>query len=265
MLSPNEHSMAPLILSSGSPVDSMLRAAILASWEGLVWRHHGIGTLQAYLREHADPEIRVHIWSPRLVRPGIVGHGNAHDHRFNLTSHVLVGGLRDTRYALTADIGGDWSVRTVEHARSAGAGRNFDGEHGSAIYHAFVERNVTEIRAGESYAIRRGGFHSTETTAPLTVTVCAMANKSGTAHILAPRGEEPVHAFGEEFLSPSELLDVAHAAKELVRGASIVRCRHCHGRGCTSPVPSAFNCVCPNCNGSGTWIGGINNGATGAC
>lgn len=218
MLNPDEHGTTPLVLSGGSLVDSMLRATLVASWEGLRWRHHGVGALQAYLREHRDPEIRVHIWSPKLVRPGIIGHGNAHDHRFDLTSYVLVGGLRDTRYSVTADINGDWSVCSVENARSAGAAKNFDGEHGAPMFHGFVELDVREFGAGSSYWIPRGDFHSTETTAPLTVTVCAMSRKKGLARLLVPRGEEPVHAFGEEFLTPSELVSLVRDARDAVSG-----------------------------------------------
>lgn len=265
MLSPDEHGTTPLVLSGGSLVDSMLRAALVASWESLRWRHHGIGALQAYLREHTDPEIRVHIWSQKLVRPGIIGHGNAHDHRFDLTSYVLVGGLRDTRYAVTADISGDWSVRTVENARSAGPDKNYDGEHGEPMFHGFVERDVREFGAGSAYWIPRGDFHSTEPTAPLTVTVCAMSRKKGLARLLVPRGEEPVHAFGEEFLTPSELLDITHAAREMVSGARIASCRYCRGSGCTSPVPSMFNRVCSECNGTGHWLGGISDGVASPC
>lgn len=207
-----------LSLASGSTAEEMLRAAILAQWQHLVWRHHGIGALQAYVREHTNPEVRVHIWSPKLVRPGIIGHGNAHDHRFELTSYVLAGALRDTQYNAVADINGDWSVSTVEHARSAGPQRNYDGEHSAPVFHCYVDPEDTIIGAGRAYHIRRGDFHSTVSDAPVTVTVCAMSNKQGTARILVPRGEEPVHAFGEEFLTPEEILWLLKDARALIAG-----------------------------------------------
>lgn len=212
---PRENAHAARILQP-SIGNAMLRAALVASWNDLRWRHHGIGALQAYIREHANPEIRVHIWSPMLVRPGIVGHGNAHDHRFDLTSYVLHGALIDTRYAVTADINGDWSVHSVENARSAGAERNFDGEHSGAMFHGFVETDAVRIGAGESYWIPRGDFHATETAEPLTVTVCAMDRKKGRARLLVPRGEDPVHAFGEEFVSAGDLAKLVRDARDMV-------------------------------------------------
>lgn len=218
MLSADEHGTSPLVLSGGSLVDSVLRASLVACWPSLQWRHHGIGALQAYVREHTDPEIRVHVWSPLLVRPGIIGHGNAHDHRFDLTSYVLVGELVDTRYAVTADVNGDWSVCSVENARSAGAEKNYDGEHGAPMFHGFVERDVRRFSAGSSYWIPRGDFHSTESAEPLTVTVCAMARKKGLARLLVPRGEHPVHAFGEEFVSAPDLARLVCDARDMVAG-----------------------------------------------
>lgn len=211
-------SLTPLVLAGGSPVDSMLRAALVECWPTLKWRHHGIGALQAYIREHTDPEIRVHVWSPRLVRPGIIGHGNAHDHRFDLTSYVLAGALTDTRYAVQADVNGDWSVHLVENARSAGPEKNYDGEHSGAMFHGFVELDTLRIDAGSSYWIPRGDFHSTESAEPLTITVCAMSKKKGLARLLVPRGEDPVHAFGEEFLAPGELVAIVSDARDLLSG-----------------------------------------------
>lgn len=208
-----------LTISTGSIGESMLRAALVAQWPALSWRHHGIGALQAYVREHTDPEIRVHIWSPKLVRPGIVGHGNAHDHRFDLTSYVLAGVLLDTQHRIIPDINGDWSVSTVEHARSAGPERNYDGKHSAPVFHCYMQATTALIRAGLSYCILRGDFHSTEPAADLTVTVCAMSRKRGMARILVPRGEEPVHAFGDEFLSPEELSGLVRDARELIGGA----------------------------------------------
>ena len=44
-----------------------LRALVERLLPSLEWRHHGIGVLQGYVREDADPEIRVHIWSRDLA------------------------------------------------------------------------------------------------------------------------------------------------------------------------------------------------------
>jgi hypothetical protein len=74
------------------------RDLVLALLPHLTWRHHGIGALQAYVREGSGVETRIHIWHPDLVRAGIRDHGDAHDHRFNLVSAVLVGELTETLY-----------------------------------------------------------------------------------------------------------------------------------------------------------------------
>lgn len=57
----------------------------------LVWRHHGLGMLQAELSE----ELRIHIWHPRLVSPGMVWPRCVHDHRFDITSAVVIGEIID--------------------------------------------------------------------------------------------------------------------------------------------------------------------------
>ncbi len=59
----------------------------------LRWRHHGLGMLQAELSE----SLRVHVWHPSLVSPGMVWPRCVHDHRFDIGSVVVVGAVRDVR------------------------------------------------------------------------------------------------------------------------------------------------------------------------
>lgn len=62
--------MSALTTIAANPSHLALRAAVRAAFPSLSWRHHGIGVLQAYLVEDADPEVRVHVWHPSLVKPG---------------------------------------------------------------------------------------------------------------------------------------------------------------------------------------------------
>lgn len=179
-----------------------LRALVAFLLPHLVWRHHGIGVLQAYVREHVEPEVRVHIWHPSLVREGIRDHGDAHDHRFDMESTVLVGMLSETLYLVPAGPGDararSFDVWNVENARSAGRDRGFDGECSLAEPGLILSRQGIFHREGDTYGVPRGTFHRTEVAActRLAVTVCTMREKRGQARLLVPAGTEPVHAFG---------------------------------------------------------------------
>lgn len=170
------------------------------------WRHHGIGALQAYVVEDAEPEVRVHIWHPLLVREGIAESGAVHDHRFDLESTVLVGAIHETvfkTYPMSSDrsvAGGSYDVARyetwrVENARSAGASKGFDGvcERDGDLWDR-TQTHRTHL-AGETYWLRRATFHRTWID-DLAVTLCTMREKRGVARLLVERGKEPVHAFG---------------------------------------------------------------------
>lgn len=187
------------------------------------WRQHGIGVLQAYVRENVEPEVRIHVWHPSLVRPGILECGSIHDHRFELESHVLHGKLYETVYTPAHAMPwgtpvGRMQVWDVQNARAAGAERGFDGvckpaETPSA---EFVSSSWTHL-AGSSYRLHRGGFHETRVD-DLAVTVCVMQEKRGQAHLLVPEGKEPVHAFGEPVLDRDGVLDLLRQAREALSG-----------------------------------------------
>lgn len=70
-----------------------MRALVLKAIPFTIFRHHGIGVLQGYLAENAEPEVRIHIWSRRLLKPGMDVSGDVHDHRFDMVSHVLCGSI----------------------------------------------------------------------------------------------------------------------------------------------------------------------------
>lgn len=189
------------------------------------WRHHGIGVLQRYVREDVAHEVRVHVWHPDLVRPGITERGAVHDHRFDLESRVIVGRIGELIYETEEVPGGGWQPWLVENARSAGPAKGYDGRcvpHGPEMSAKILSR---QHEPGSWYELPRGTFHQTIVT-ELAVTICTMHHKRGQARLLVPAGEEPVHAFGTP-ASPevvSRVLDEArHALRDVVARGGVRR------------------------------------------
>lgn len=199
-------------------LNAALRRMIAERFDSLQWRHHGIGALQAYISEDTNPEIRVHVFHPKLVRPGITESGSFHDHRFDLHSTILVGKLKDTQVRLIPAGGAitlkRWEIWNVENARSAGQAANYDGKcepAGDGQYWADMESRIHE--AGSTYTVKRGTFHESSPMG-LCVTVCELRDKRGQARLLVPSDAPPVHAFGESHVTPEQqklILNTAHA------------------------------------------------------
>ena len=175
-----------------------LRALTLAVFPHLQWRHHGIGCLQGYVVEDAEPEVRIHVWSPKLVKSGMDESGDVHDHRFDLVSHVLVGAVAHEEIFPEEDGGGDWSMLSLTHARAA----KDTGYHGptSPLPGRFsVRRNSMMIQAGDSYRYPAGRFHRSPVLPSVAVTcVEKHGQTSAAARILYPTATPPVMAFGHE-------------------------------------------------------------------
>jgi hypothetical protein len=180
----------------GSAIESM-RQLVLSQFDRLQWRHHGIGVLQAYLFEHSEPEVRVHVWHPSLARDGISESGDCHDHRFDLRSTVMAGCLEETYYGCPAPSeDGEWSMYVVENARAAGPDKKFDGACNPLPGRFTATGTNHRYPSGTTYTHPRGTFHRTRVR-QLAVTLCVMSKKQGRARLLVPFGREPVHAFGE--------------------------------------------------------------------
>ena len=165
----------------------------------LKWRHNGLGLLQAYVQEGTSTELRIHVWHPSLRREGIVDSGLLHDHRFDLTSYVLVGQIIQREYELFENNAfGTWQLHEVVHAREA------SNRHGTndglvsglpTLYHAVYETRV--IQAGDRYKFPKEHFHGSFIDG-LAVTVVRKSNQTEKpARILAPYGKPVVHAFAE--------------------------------------------------------------------
>ncbi len=173
------------------PSAAALQVAVLRAFPTLEWRHHGIGVLQAYLKENSAPEVRVHIWHPLLERQGAIHEGGIHNHRFDMRSTVLLGSIEHVEYDVQPAVDGLWEKYEVMHARA-----------GSALPEklpgTFSKQNLRwTVHAGSAYEFKRGAFHRSHA-AELTVTVVTKYNQtSDNAVILVPTGITPRHMFVE--------------------------------------------------------------------
>lgn len=140
--------------------DELRMRAVEALQSGhLEWRHHGIGVLQAYLVEGEDVEHRLHIWSRSLLKSGIEESGDAHDHRFDMKSHVLFGVVFHERWRLDESSFGTWTTMTLVHARAAGAEQKWHAPMAPTGKRYSCYSNTIQIRAGEYYTFPAQQFH----------------------------------------------------------------------------------------------------------
>lgn len=192
---------------------------IVALWGGLKWRHAGFGALQAYIREGDASELRVHIWHPSLVKPGIEESGLCHDHRFDMRSSVLAGTIIQTEFDLQADPDGDWETLRVLHAREAMA-RGGSFHHHPTPTGDYFRRTpgVYKVGAGDGYTFNKFAFHETRAAGVTVTLVEKSAQEDVNARILGRRGASVVHAFTET-QSPAEFaVAVSDGLAALVRG-----------------------------------------------
>ena len=194
-----------------------MKAMVLALFPGLSWRHHGIGCLQAYVAEDVEPEVRVHVWSPKLLKPGMDESGDIHDHRFDLISHVLVGAVGHEELFPEEDADGDWAMLSLTHARAA----KETGYHGPTTPlpgRYSVHRNSMLIPAGSSYRYPAARFHRSAILPGVAVT-CVEKHKqtSASARILHPVARPPVMAFGHD-MDWAVIGPVLQEATEALRG-----------------------------------------------
>lgn len=191
--------------------DRLLAATVgnlLFSENLLRWRHHKIGVLQAYLVEATHSfqvETRIHVWHPDLILAD-EDSGRIHDHRFWLTSHVLLGAMHDSEIKLiprgtfAGDVekfGGLYEVWCIQNARKAAE----DGQHwvkkesSAQPEHYFIEEIPHVYSMGSTYSYPPRQFHRSDVK-ELTVTVCTKKTQSDIpARLLARVGAEPKHAF----------------------------------------------------------------------
>lgn len=113
------------------------------------WRHNGQGMLQGYLYEGTENEARIHIWHDALRKPGIIDNGLIHDHRFDMRSFIILGGIAHNEIRLTdteegALFGG--YIMEITNARKA-------KEKTGSSYH------MDPQKTGEYVQVRKIPFH----------------------------------------------------------------------------------------------------------
>lgn len=193
-LQPKYTCVFPLNISERKNYTDML----VAIWPSLKWRHAGFGALQAYIREGDARELRVHIWHPSLIKPGIEESGLCHDHRFRMRSSVLAGEIIQTEFHLEPDSNGDWETLRVLHAREAmerGGPFHHDPMPTGDYFHRTAQ--VYTVQAGAGYTFEKFAFHETHAQGVTVTLVEKSFQEDVNARILAPRGKPVIHAFTE--------------------------------------------------------------------
>ena len=176
----------------------------------LNWRHNGQGMLQAYLFEGLEVEGRIHVWHDGLRKPGIADNGLAHDHRFDMSSYVILGGVEHVEYSLSAcEDGAEDSCRIVEvtNARKAKA------SPGSEDYHMdptmvggnfHMEPTVFDIRDA-CYDFPRFRYHKATNVGSPTVTLVMKSRQmSVKARLLDQYTSGPLINSFEDTLRPDQ-------------------------------------------------------------
>lgn len=209
-------------------LSSMQALTARAIDSGLIWRRHGIGCLQAYVAE-GPVETRIHIWSPELMLQGIDLSGNAHNHRFELSSTVLFGSLRHTEWHLYPRNGGEYETYDFVHARLHTDDNRADMRPTGECFTVAKEGTVFDI--GDSYTFERGAFHDSCPVTPLVVTLVTKTQQTDMrAQVVAPFGIPPVPAFSGEPLSDIVVKPLLErAVRALVRASTSDRTAVRHG------------------------------------
>lgn len=204
------------------PIHTTMCGLVLHAMPHLKWRHNGLGLLQAYLREGPERELRVHVWHKSLAHDGIGESGLIHDHRFNLTSHVLVGQIWQEEYQLDPDPEGPWQMHTVVHAREVLAKYAInDGDVQPLPDRYRADTAGVNIGEGWSYTFPKRRFHKTELDSPVVVTVVQKDDQEDVpARILAPYGKPVVHAFANTLPHAAWVQPLALAEEALLRAFS---------------------------------------------
>jgi hypothetical protein len=174
------------------------KAMALALFPSVQWRHHGIGVLQGYVVEDATPEVRLHVWAPELVKPGMDKSGDIHDHRFDLVSHVLCGAVAHEEIYPDESDDGAWSMLQLTHARAAKENA-YHGPTAPLPGRFQVRREAFVIPAGHMYRFPARRFHRSPVLSGVAVTCVEKHNQSDSpARILYPTSTPPVMAFGHD-------------------------------------------------------------------
>lgn len=184
-----------------NPTLQVMRAMVLSLLGRLQWRHHGIGCLQGYVCEDTAPEVRVHLWSRCLVKDGMSVSGDAHDHRFDMISHVLWGDVIHEELIPTRDDNGDHGMMALTNARTA-ATTNYQGPTEKLDGRFSVTCIKHVVKSGESYYFPAANFHRSPVHGGFNEVAITVIEKHhqrpDRSRLIYPLAHEPVMAFGHE-------------------------------------------------------------------
>ena len=196
------------------------------------WRHSGLGMLQAYISEGGASELRVHVWDKRLQRERIEDAGLLHDHRFDMTSTLLLGIMRHQEVHLepyeerTRDGFDPFEDAYAMYEIRSNYRRSKGGAEIVELPGAWSARfRNLELKAGDQYDFPRGAFHGTYTPCDVerwgpTVTVVRKTNQvDAPARLVAPCGVPVVHAFDSP-APEAEWRPILEQAVAAMRGAN---------------------------------------------
>ena len=163
------------------------------------WTLQGLGMLRMYF----SPAVRLHVWSPDHVTPGVT---MAHSHPWDFESEVVAGCLRNIR--LDEDEGG---VTFNAQVIKCGAGAYTVGE---PELRRFSSGKPEIYRAGDRYQQRAEEIHYTLPD-PGTVSIIQRYFGADRDHatILWPEGEEWVSAEPRP-ATPDEVRQITQTALE---------------------------------------------------
>ena len=188
---------------------------ILDLWGHLEWRHHGTGMLQAYAP--GNEEVRIHVWHPALLLPGMAESGGMHNHRFTLRSTVVLGSILHDRLSVAPHVDGAYLLWRI------GLGSKSADKDLSPYRQVAVRNHGTEqFQAGTTYELEKWAYHHARPCTDIAVTYVVLGDKETdtSASLLAPCGTVPVAAFSHNVNTPliQSTLHRAHVALEYVHG-----------------------------------------------
>lgn len=199
------------VLSRETPHLNSMRAMVRTLIPMLRWRRHGIGCIQAYVQQGNNEEYRIHIWHPKAKRDGIVDRGDIHDHRFDLTSIVLLGSIEHTEMGVWGSPNGDYDMYSVVHHR-ADPGARYQKIEGRYRLNPLGG----DMFPGTTYTFDKGAFHRTRANG-LAITMVKKTNQEERdARVMCYMGQEPVHAF-----EPLEDFDYKEVLRDAMAALSV--------------------------------------------
>ena len=155
--------------------------------------------------------MRIHIWHPRLV---VAGKLSMHDHRFDLTSDVLVGSIRHVEMILAPALDGAYQKHAIMNARRAEEGRKINETLALQPGRFNAHEADYLIKAGQTYHFPRRCFHRSVVHELAVTVVTKRRQEEKFAYVLSPTGVDPIYGFDFDAVrvDPEPILEEARQA-----------------------------------------------------